>query len=121
MWASRVKFQRAIEKALCPSKQSQPHLLGCPLSTRNTSVANYVSRAGESANASIAIVSNNADRVLSYDSITALILLQDEDTALLVDVSLCVDPKGSRKWIQERKGVITVIGYLEHSSVRHAN
>jgi hypothetical protein len=59
--------------------------------------------------------------MLSYDSITALILLQDEDRALLVDVSLCVDPKGSDRWIQEKKGIITVIGYLELASVRHGN
>jgi hypothetical protein len=58
--------------------------------------------------------------MLSYDSITALVLLQDEDTALLVDVSLCVDPKSSGRWIRERKGIVTTIGYLERSPVSHA-
>jgi hypothetical protein len=57
--------------------------------------------------------------MLSYDSISALVLIQDEDTALLVDVSLCVDPKSSGGWIRERKGIITVIGYLERSLVSH--
>ncbi|KIM92027.1 hypothetical protein PILCRDRAFT_810024 [Piloderma croceum F 1598] len=54
-------------------------------------------------------------RMLSYDSMTALVLLQDEDTALLIDVSLCVDPKSSGRWIRERKDIVTAIGYLERS------
>jgi hypothetical protein len=58
--------------------------------------------------------------MISYDSITALVLLQDEDTALLIDVSLCVDPKSSGRWIRERKCVVTTIGYLERSPVGHA-
>jgi hypothetical protein len=58
--------------------------------------------------------------MLSYDSITALVLLYDEDTALLVDVSICVDPKSSGRWIRERKGIVTTIGYLERSPVSHA-
>lgn len=56
--------------------------------------------------------------MLSYDSFTAIVLLQYEETALLVDVALCVDPKTSGRWIREKKGVVSVIGYLERSHVR---
>ena len=58
--------------------------------------------------------------MLSYDPITALVLLQDEGAALLIDVSLCVDPKSSGLWIREKKDVVTVIGYLDRSLVGHA-
>jgi len=57
-------------------------------------------------------------RMLSYDSIAALVLIQDQDTALLVDVSLCVDPRTSGKWIRERKSMVFVLGYLERSNTQ---
>lgn len=55
--------------------------------------------------------------MLSYDSITAVVLLQDEESAVLVDVSLCIEAKTSGEWVRERKGLVTVIGHLESSSV----
>ncbi|KAF8236511.1 hypothetical protein L208DRAFT_1159475, partial [Tricholoma matsutake] len=56
-----------------------------------------------------------AGRLLSYDIATALILLLDKDQAVLVDVSLCVNPSSS--WVRERLGVLMIIGYIETSSV----
>lgn len=53
--------------------------------------------------------------LLSYDIATALILLLDKDQAVLVDVSLCVNPSSS--WVRERLGVLMIIGYIETSSV----
>lgn len=55
--------------------------------------------------------------MLSYDPLTALALVYDEDAALLIDVSLCVDPYTSGRWIRERKGFVMVLGYLERSPV----
>lgn len=57
-----------------------------------------------------------AGRLLSYDIATALILLLDKDQAVLVDVSLCVNPSSS--WVRERLGVLMIIGYIETSSVQ---
>jgi hypothetical protein len=53
--------------------------------------------------------------LLSYDTATALILLLGKDQAVLVDVSLCVDPSSS--WVRERLGVLMIIGHIENSSV----
>ena len=56
-------------------------------------------------------------RMLSYDFITAVILLQDEESAVLVDVSLCIEAQTASEWVRERKRLITVIGHLESVSV----
>jgi hypothetical protein len=54
--------------------------------------------------------------MLSYDNLTSLALLQDQDVAVLVDVSLCVD--GSSGWVRDKKSVVMAVGYLERSLVR---
>jgi len=54
-----------------------------------------------------------AGRMLSYDSLTSLVLLQDQDVAVLVDVSLCVDKTSA--WVREKKCVVMVVGHLEES------
>ncbi|KAF9245063.1 hypothetical protein BU15DRAFT_41461 [Melanogaster broomeanus] len=70
-----------------------------------------------------------AGRMLTYDAETALVLLHDASSALLVDVSLCVDadgllsvhnaPKQAKNrhvdphWALERKAFVWVFGYLE--------
>lgn len=64
------------------------------------------------------ILSIDCARMLSYDLLAATVLLQHNDAAVLVDVSLCVDPKTSGRWIREKKDVISVVGYLERSPVR---
>jgi hypothetical protein len=46
--------------------------------------------------------------MLSYDGLTGIMLLADEDRAVLVDVSLCVE-----EWARERKGIVMVVGYVE--------
>ena len=56
-------------------------------------------------------------RMLSYDFITAVILLQDEESAVLVDVSLCIEAQTASEWVRERKGLVTAIGCLESLSV----
>ncbi|KAF9469972.1 hypothetical protein BDZ94DRAFT_1231526 [Collybia nuda] len=54
------------------------------------------------------------NRLLSYDVTTGLILIAGEDKAILVDVSLCVDPWSSA-WIREPWATIMTIGYVESS------
>ncbi|CAA7259066.1 unnamed protein product [Cyclocybe aegerita] len=55
-----------------------------------------------------------AGRVLTYDVATGLIILIDEEHALLVDVSLALDSQ-SREWVPERLSTIMVIGDLERT------
>ncbi|KIJ68010.1 hypothetical protein HYDPIDRAFT_126622 [Hydnomerulius pinastri MD-312] len=66
-----------------------------------------------------------AGRMLTYDAESALVLLHDATSALLVDVSLCVDAdvllstknatdrNVDHCWALERKGLVWVVGYLE--------
>ncbi|KAL4074198.1 hypothetical protein V8B97DRAFT_725237 [Scleroderma yunnanense] len=67
-----------------------------------------------------------AGRMLTYDPESALVLLHDARSALLVDVTLCIDteallslsdaPKNrdiDHRWALERKGYVWVIGHLE--------
>jgi len=49
--------------------------------------------------------------MLSYDGLTGIMLLSDQDDAVLVDASLCVDK--DNEWAKERKGIVMVIGYVE--------
>ncbi|KAJ3487815.1 hypothetical protein NLJ89_g11678 [Agrocybe chaxingu] len=57
-----------------------------------------------------------AGRVLTYDVATGLIILIDDEHALLVDVSLALDSQ-SREWVPERLSTIIVIGDLERTDV----
>ncbi|KNZ72860.1 hypothetical protein J132_01852 [Termitomyces sp. J132] len=59
-------------------------------------------------------------RLLSYDSTTGLVLLVEEDQALLVDVSFCMD-KTMGDWVRDRLGTIMVVGHLETVPVRTVN
>ena len=54
--------------------------------------------------------------MLSYDAVTGIMLLSDQDQALLVDVSLCIDVETS--WARETKGIVMTIGYLQYLDVR---
>lgn len=72
--------------------------------------------------------------MLTYDAETALVLLHDASSALLVDVSLCVDavlmsapstkerkdPNIDHRWALERKSYVWVVGYLERVDVSDA-
>ncbi|KAG6876245.1 hypothetical protein C0992_000371 [Termitomyces sp. T32_za158] len=51
-------------------------------------------------------------RLLSYDSTSGVVLLVDEDHAVLVDVTFCVDG-GMGGWVRERLGKVMVVGHLE--------
>jgi hypothetical protein len=62
------------------------------------------------------LIDSEVLRMLSYDAPSGLVLLLDRELAVLVDVSLCVDPWSSA-WARERLGVIMVIGHLEISPV----
>jgi hypothetical protein len=53
--------------------------------------------------------------MVSYDGLTGLALLLDEEIGVLVDVSLCLD--NWPEWGNETKGAVMVIGYLERSPV----
>lgn len=73
--------------------------------------------------------------MLTYDAESALVLLHDASSALLVDVTLCLDedallsvqttanerPAKDRniqhRWALERKGYVWVVGYLERADV----
>ena len=50
------------------------------------------------------LTDNCCARMLSYDFITAVILLQDEESAVPVDVSLCIEAQTCGEWVRERKG-----------------
>ncbi|KAI0051267.1 hypothetical protein FA95DRAFT_359361 [Auriscalpium vulgare] len=52
-------------------------------------------------------------RILSYDKKTGLVLLCNEDRSIVVDVSLCIPPAGTVKWLVDAWSTVTVIGYLE--------
>lgn len=58
--------------------------------------------------------------MLSYDSISGLILLLDGDTAVLIDVTLCVD-HWTGGWVREHLGTIMVIGHVEEATVSARN
>ncbi|KAL4266337.1 hypothetical protein AB1N83_004284 [Pleurotus pulmonarius] len=53
-----------------------------------------------------------AGKVLCYDPTSALLLLVDKETALLIDVSLCVD-RWSGPWLRERLATAMVMGHIE--------
>ncbi|OBZ66567.1 hypothetical protein A0H81_13466 [Grifola frondosa] len=57
-----------------------------------------------------------AGRLLAYDFDTTILLLHDGDNGLLVDVSLCLNPYKSMRWLRESNAIVMVFGYLEQSS-----
>ncbi|KAI6011585.1 hypothetical protein EDC04DRAFT_2764687, partial [Pisolithus marmoratus] len=75
-----------------------------------------------------------AGRMLTYDPESALVLLHDASSALLVDASLCIDleamhsifnspsersknPNVDHSWVLQRKSYVWVVGYLERADV----
>ncbi|KAJ3733463.1 hypothetical protein DFJ43DRAFT_1067274 [Lentinula guzmanii] len=54
-------------------------------------------------------------RMMCYDSTTGFISLWDKEDALLVDVTLCLDPSAN-VWLQDNFCSIQVIGHLEKCS-----
>lgn len=63
--------------------------------------------------------------MLTYDPESALVLLHDARSALLVDVTLCIDADAllsvsdapGHRWALERKGYVWVIGHLDRVEV----
>lgn len=55
-----------------------------------------------------------AGRVLSYDVLTGLFVLLDNDKAVMVDVSMALDDK-SKLWATERLSTVIVLGHLERT------
>ncbi|EDR08807.1 uncharacterized protein LACBIDRAFT_296251 [Laccaria bicolor S238N-H82] len=58
-----------------------------------------------------------AGRVLSYDVLTGLFVLLDNDKAVMVDVSMALDDK-SKLWATERLSTVIVLGHLERTEVK---
>ncbi|TFK54053.1 hypothetical protein OE88DRAFT_1732775 [Heliocybe sulcata] len=56
-----------------------------------------------------------AGRVLSYNSANGCILLVDDKDALVVDVTVCIDPFKKQQWLRDGKEAVMVFGYLERS------
>jgi len=67
----------------------------------------------------------NLGRMLTYDPESALVLLHDARSALLVDATLCIDADAllsvsdapGHRWALERKGHVWVIGHLDRVEV----
>ncbi|KIK09148.1 hypothetical protein K443DRAFT_671644 [Laccaria amethystina LaAM-08-1] len=59
-----------------------------------------------------------AGRVLSYDVLTGLFVLLDNDKAVMVDVSMAIDDK-SKLWATERLSTVIVLGHLEGTEQDH--
>ena len=56
--------------------------------------------------------------MLAYDSGSGVLLLADGDDAILVDISLCLDPSRALPWLREENTTVIVAGYLELIQVR---
>lgn len=58
-------------------------------------------------------------RLLAYDVSTGLALLVERDLsrALLIDVSMCVDPSRTAPWLRDKRSVVIVTAYVEQVDV----
>ncbi|KAL7281267.1 hypothetical protein ACG7TL_004575 [Trametes sanguinea] len=56
-----------------------------------------------------------AGRLLHHDTANQTVLIHDGEDALLVDVSLCLNPGASAPWLRESRTVVMALGYLELS------
>lgn len=58
-------------------------------------------------------------RMLVYDPETGLALLAEKDLsrAILVDLSLSVDPEGDAPWLRDNRSLVVITGYVEESDV----
>ncbi len=59
-------------------------------------------------------------RFLHDDSESSTIMIYDGEDALFVDMSLCLDAWKRSLWLRESRSVVMALGYLELSSVSHA-
>lgn len=57
-------------------------------------------------------------RLLVYDRDTSMMLLADGESALLVDLTLCLDPFKPTPWLKESNSILTIIGSLDEVEVR---
>ena len=55
--------------------------------------------------------------MLSYDVLTGLFVLLDNDKAVMVDVSTALDDK-SKLWATERLSTVIVLGHVERTEVK---
>ena len=55
--------------------------------------------------------------MLSYDVLTGLFVLLDNDKAVMVDVSMALDDK-SKLWATERLSTVIVLGHVERTEVK---
>lgn len=58
------------------------------------------------------------NRILGYDASTYLLILADPPQAVLVDISICLDPSQSLPFLKELRGNLMVMGTVEYSEVR---
>ncbi|GJJ06218.1 hypothetical protein Clacol_000408 [Clathrus columnatus] len=56
-----------------------------------------------------------AGKILGYDPSTYLLILVDPPQAVLVDMTLCLDPSQSLHFLKELRGNLMVMGTLEYS------
>ncbi|EPT02644.1 hypothetical protein FOMPIDRAFT_1117929 [Fomitopsis schrenkii] len=54
-----------------------------------------------------------AGRLLMYEQETSMMLLAHGEIAVLVDLSLCLEPFKATPWLKESHSILTVIGTLE--------
>jgi len=54
-----------------------------------------------------------AGSLVCYDTNTLLALVQDRSYAVLVDMTLCVDPSQNDQWAKQMKGNVMITGHLE--------
>ncbi|KAI0268784.1 hypothetical protein BC834DRAFT_968219 [Gloeopeniophorella convolvens] len=54
-------------------------------------------------------------RILVHDVKTSTVVLWNEKHAIAADISLCLPTAGGVSWLQEPRGTVTVLGYLERS------
>lgn len=69
------------------------------------------------------VLSSTLSRVTVFEQNSQHLLLESNDHAVWVDVSLCLDPAApnSLPFLRESKSIITVIGYIQVSEVRLAS
>ncbi|KAI9067099.1 hypothetical protein FKP32DRAFT_1609620 [Trametes sanguinea] len=53
--------------------------------------------------------------LLHHDTANQTIMIHDGEDALLVDVSLCLNPGASSPWLRESRTIVMALGYLELS------
>ncbi|KAI0093288.1 hypothetical protein BDY19DRAFT_419288 [Irpex rosettiformis] len=54
-----------------------------------------------------------AGHLQSCDLDHSMIVIEDQDTPLLVDISLCINGRASCPWLRERNTTVVAVGYLD--------